>query len=455
MSRRLEDATEDIILTGGQAGRRALEDAGFSEELKSRLLVKIADAQMRSEHKHSTDRGLMGIAAATPWTGEEPAADTVLRMLDDSHRPLPTKIRGKVNVSGPSSDLRFGRLSTQSSRERIALVRDKVAAYAGLEGDADKGLSEREREAMRQEFRDRFTPDARAMPTNISGLAALANERIENAIARGQFRNIPRGPGINSDSCADKPFIDTTEYILNKMIQRQDIVPPWIEKQQELMRAAKMFRVRLRNDWRRHATRSITELGGSLQEQMARANAYALAEQANNPRLRDTEQISVPTNTTDDLVMVKFRELPLQKDGARKANEAETDVTIDEAQGFPSRDSQWVAIERSYMELKVKNLNVLIRSYNLMAPELARKPYFSLDRELRTCFADVAPSLADTIRDRAARPHDLALAAKKQDTPGRPFLDWFVGQGSTARVHESTSPNYGLKEMWRDLWKKR
>lgn len=37
------------------------------------------------------------------------------------------------------------------------------------------------------------------------------------------------------------------------------------------------------------------------------------------------------------------------------------------------RDSQWLQTERSYHELAVKELNGLTRSYNLMAPDLAKK----------------------------------------------------------------------------------
>ena len=49
-------------------------------------------------------------------------------------------------------------------------------------------MSDEERDKLRQELKDRFTPGARAMPNSIRGLAALANERIEDAIARGQFK---------------------------------------------------------------------------------------------------------------------------------------------------------------------------------------------------------------------------------------------------------------------------
>ena len=48
---------------------------------------------------------------------------------------------------------------------------------------------------------------------------------------------------------------------MNKMIQRQDLVPPWIEKQQELLKAARVFRTRLRSDWRRYVARMIAAEG--------------------------------------------------------------------------------------------------------------------------------------------------------------------------------------------------
>ncbi|KAI9738880.1 MAG: hypothetical protein M1818_005193 [Claussenomyces sp. TS43310] len=49
----------------------------------------------------------------------------------------------------------------------------------------------------------------------------------------------------------------------------------------------------------------------------------------------------------------------------------------------PFRDPAWEAAEQSYLALAVKNLNSLTRSYNLVAPELAQKPYFNLKCELK------------------------------------------------------------------------
>lgn len=472
MARRLEEATEEALLTGGRAGRRAIEDAGFNEELKQRLLDKVADAKFREDHAaslreagltgnipESAGRGTRDVAAAQPWTGTESESDAVLRMLNDAHKPLRPGLRGKLNIPTPSSgtpvDMRLRKQPLVSAGRKVANAKEAASVYAGMAArDKDKGLSDKEREAMKKELRDRFAPAARAVPNTISGLSALANERIEDAIARGQFKHIPRGKGVERDSRADNPFIDTTEYIMNKMIKKQEMVPPWIEKQQEVVKAATVFRARLRNDWKRHAARMIASRGGPLEEQVRTAEEYARAEEVHNPRRRNSDQVSVPTNTTDDVVMVAMRQeaIPVSPADvpaptpAAAASEPEVMLTR------PFRDPDWEATERSYMELAVSNMNTLTRAYNLMAPELAKKPYFSLERELKACFADVAPLVAGEIRDRARRPSRTGQAQLGPQAGS--LLDRFVMEGKSSKVYDSRAPHYGFKEFWKDLWQR-
>ncbi|KAK3396861.1 hypothetical protein B0T20DRAFT_357044 [Sordaria brevicollis] len=491
MTRRLAQATEDALLTGGIAGRRAIEQAGFDEDLRNRLLAKVASAKFASEHAsslseagldssghsripNSAGQGTRSIASAQHWTGEESTEDAVLRMLNDAHKPLSREARGKANIPNPVVDMRIKGTPKVSAGRRVASAREKAQAYADMEPKDTVGLTAEEREELRKEFRERFTPIARAMPNTVSGLAALANERIENAIARGQFKNIPRGKGVERDTRADNPFIDTTEYIMNKMIKRQEIVPPWIEKQQELIKTAESFRKRLRNDWLRHAARTISSRGGSLEDQIRRANEYARAEEVHNPRRRNVDQISVPTNSTEDPVIVKVRQQqqtvevsapgPATPDGQEPATatttageeETETAERKEPDISFtkPFRDPSWEAAERSFLELSITNLNVITRSYNLMAPELAKKPYFNLERELNNCFADVAPLVAQTIKERATRPAGGniadAMAFKKPDG----ILHRFTGDAKGQRVYERKEPQYGFREFWRDLWRK-
>lgn len=194
MSRRLAEATEDALLEGGRAGRKAVEEAGFSEELKEKLLEKVAAHKFRSENAtafaeagmtSNVGRGPREIATGQAWTGTEATEDTVLRMLDDARKPLKPGLRGSSKIPSPIIDLRLKREPKLKPGDRLANARDRTSIYAISK---DTQMSEKEREDMRKELKERFTPGARAMPNSIRGLAALANERIEDAIARGQFK---------------------------------------------------------------------------------------------------------------------------------------------------------------------------------------------------------------------------------------------------------------------------
>ncbi|KAG7110606.1 hypothetical protein HYQ44_010996 [Verticillium longisporum] len=451
LSRRLEQATEEA-LTGSTAGFRAVAtEAGFSPALKDRLFEKVQAATFQDAHAAAfAEAGLTAregtvpaasaaASAATPWTGTETPHDAVLRMLDDAHRPLPVGARGTYRIPQPVALPR--RRAPVKASVRAAHAREMAGAYIDLKtrsggggGGTSSGsagpaaaASEEEREAFREEMRRRFEPVARAVPATVSGLAALANWRIEEAMgAGGQFRGIARGAGVRGEAATRNPFVDTTQDLMDRMIQRQGIVPPWIEKQQEVVREVAAFRARLRGDWARHAARMIAASGGDVTAQAARAEGFAAAEERFNPRRRKDE----------DAVAIE---------GAAPVALSAEDV------GPIFRDPAWEAAERSYLTLSVETLNSLTRSYNLMAPELAKKPYYSLERELKACYADVAPLLPDMIRDRGLRPA-RSLLAEGQGAARPPSMFAQLGGEGHARVYDNQAPKYGFKEMWRDIW---
>ena len=402
-------------------------------------------------------------------------------MLNDAHKPLrgagPPKI---PTPRGPpaSVDMRMKKAVQKSHGERLANARDRTSVYALSQ---DPSLSENEREKMRKILKERFTAGARPMPGSVQGLAALANERIEDAIARGQFKNIARGKGLNveRDHNANSPFLDTTEYFMNKIIQKQEIVPPWIEKQQELIKAANVFRARMRTDWKRHAARVIASKGGSLETQVKRAEAYARAEAANNPQATKTEsmteidhegrlsQVTVtetptPSSETSDSKITVSEDLSTKLPTSHPPQETPevtdhsstcSDETTPPAAPplpplAPFRDPAWQSLERAYHTLAITEINNITRSYNLQAPDLAKKPYFSLDRELRSCFADVAPQLPNEIRERARRPEKIRVEIVGHRPGG--VLERF--SGDKVKVYDSRKPKYGFKQFWKDLW---
>ena len=484
MSRRLSQMSEEMLEAGGRSALKAVQEAGFDETLRKQLEERIASAGFRSENAaaiaqaqlpSSAGKGTRDIAGAKHWTGEEAVEDATLRMLTDAHKPLKTKPK-TPGFRRPPPRVDTGRPAkgAQGSGTRLANARDRSSVYSMMK---DSGMSETEREQFMKEMKARFQPAARDMPATLQGLASLANERIEDAIARGQFKNLPRGKKIERDYNASSPFIDTTEYLMNRIIQKQQIVPPWIEKQQELVSAVTKFRARLRSDWKRHAARMIASKGGTLEEQVNRAREYAEAEAFENPPRKKEEKINAITDYGHLSQITLSGQLKVTTDATETPGEkvettntslhsessspsslgTTTDATDPSSRPTPTprrppfRDPAWEKTELAYHNLSINNLNALTRSYNLIAPKIAQKSYYSLARELRNCYADVAPLLPNEILERARAPKvKFEIGASKP--PGGVLEK--VGMGN-ARVYDEDlgKKGYGLKEFWRDLWR--
>jgi hypothetical protein len=499
LTRRLRQMSEEALESGGHGALKAVEEAGFSADLKAQLEQRIASANLRSSEADlpaSASRHTRDLATTEAWTGTESIHDASLRMLNDSHKPMrlgrPPRAPG---VQMPKS-IDTGRKRSKEQRGvRLANARDRSGIYVSVKTDDE--LNAEDRAQQLQELKDRFDPNARVIvPGDISGLASLANKRIEDAIARGQFKNIPRGKGMNveRDHNASSPFIDTTEYFMNKIIQKQEIVPPWIEKQQELTSAASKFRSRLRAEWTRHAARMIASQGGSLQDQIRRAEAYAKAELISNPLKRKQEvlttvekdgqlsQISLsgelkvtsPPDGSSDTTPTVTEEIVAHKVTLDNASESSADSStasrvVDTSTQtmevpvnvpapsvppapFPFRDPDWERIELAYHTVVIADLNSKARSYNLQAPELAKRPYFNLQRELNSCFADIAPQLPQAILDRARAP-PKKVTGFGQAMSEKTLFGNLVGAPVKIR-DERTTKQYGFRQFWKELWAK-
>ncbi|KAF7511930.1 hypothetical protein GJ744_003163 [Endocarpon pusillum] len=523
MSRRLAEMTEDSIASGGSSAAKNVEAAGFSEELKKQLESRITDSAFRNQNQRafaeaempsSAGKGTRDQATAQPWTGTESLHDSALRMLDDSHK----RLRGIRAPRVPQpTNLRPRPKKSTSTGERLANARDRTSIYAAA---LSNEMSEGERNQMRKELQERFSPGARPMPTTLQGLTSLANERIEDAIARGQFKNIPRGKGKNveRDYNASSPFLDTTEYFMNKIIQKQEIVPPWIERQQELVKSVASFRGRLRNDWKRHAARMIASKGGTLESQIRRAQAYALAEENVNPPQSKVEELS-KIDSQGNLSTVAVKETPpppvpesAQEEAPLSAahHTITSTITITETSAEAAASSPASSPPQTPHSLTTtsethtapppppppppppqptststpppnrsspatpsatqagnpanaptttwpSHPQHLTRSYNLMAPSLAQKPYYSLTRELNRCYADVAPLLADEIRQRAQAPRVKVEEAIGQgggvlERLGAKEGRWKGHLADRVPDEDLERKGYGFREFWRDLF---
>lgn len=430
LSRRFTAMAEDALTASPRRAPAIAAENDFPADLKRRLEARLEAASSISTSiaslPASTPRHVRDLAATPPWTGTESTADSVLRMLVDAHKPLPKDLAQK---RAPAIPHLRPIPHTTSAAQRIARAKEESTDYALRKTGGGGGLTDEERVEVRHMLRERFLPAGRAV-ASFQALASLADEKIEDARRRGQFDNLSnRGKPLERDHNAQSPFLDTTEYLLNRMIKQQDIVPPWIEKQQELASAVRGFRERVRGGWRRHVARSIASAGGGLEEQCRRAERYARGEE----RLRRIEERAKRVEMGEEV------------------EDIEDAVMAGPTEVF--RDPAWEAVELPYHKLAIEALNSTTRSYNLMAPEPARKPYYSLGRELKSCFRDCAPVIAKEIRDRAVRPSaNSDFRTDRSNGPGG-LLEKLGGE--TAVIHDSTEPNYGFKEFWSGLWGKK
>ncbi|KAK9316320.1 hypothetical protein V1524DRAFT_38822 [Lipomyces starkeyi] len=486
MKRRLSQLAEEAspIKDDPMAGRapddesvkelKDLEDRLSAKSFKQEYAQAIAGTQLpKSASKHTQD-----LAFSKPWTGRESTEDAVLRMLVDSNKPLripgggsgqrvytgaPASGGAGVETGGSGHTVPLPKTkrsmpdSVRLARARELSLEYSIAKNTGtLSGGKDKdkqkdgkpfGQVEEDTEFSRL-YKDRFR-GPRAMPGTFHGLRALADERIEEARSRGQFNNLPRGEKLDMDARISSPFLDTTEFFLNRIIQRQDVQPPWIEKQATIWQDLRRFRIGLRESWKRHAMQLIAATSPNLEAQMARARNYAEAERAEAERLglytEKDKDVGESTQQADEGV------------AAEVATSTETDDLREEpvvptGSAFsllPKYD--WESIEHKYHVLSVKTLNDSIRSYNLMAPGPARRSYLTLERELRLCYAEVAPLLADALRER----HELiksgrtTFTLKKTENRESIVNNLF---GEKVAIMEKTGNEYGLKELFRDLF---
>ena len=143
----------------------------------------------------SADKLTRDIAADQPWTGEEPTNDAVLRMLTDVHKPLKMPVP-KPTLSG---------LPLKAAVPKTNLAPNTASGRVLAAKEASQGYSL---------LKEKLSPGFRSMPATMEGLASLAEERIQDARSRGEFKNLPgRGKPAPKDHLNDSPYLDRTGMI--------------------------------------------------------------------------------------------------------------------------------------------------------------------------------------------------------------------------------------------------
>lgn len=199
-----------------------------------------------------------------PWDGEEPVSHSVLRMIMDKYRaPLRVEGAAKRNLPKPQSDyipptsslnmqvnqqqeksaqvkkMERDKKRSEIKQKRLLNAKDSAFDYAMNQkypiSEEKQHVSDNILKGQNKQDIDWDDWDTRDTPRSINEIGLLSDERIRAARARGEFDNLPgRGKPIQEDPLINNPFVDRTEYFLNRIIQRNGAAPPWIIMQQEV-----------------------------------------------------------------------------------------------------------------------------------------------------------------------------------------------------------------------------
>ncbi|CAG8584728.1 3863_t:CDS:2 [Gigaspora margarita] len=211
-----------------------------------------------------------------PWTGEEDLKDTVLRMIVDKYPPMKVKresvkdyidahnlkpqhknnwdnsfnnysmtngsiLKSKRNVNSFDNKLQSKKEKVEKAREknqsRIINAREAATDYAIGKKHSDHNEQKKE-----------------ILPRSIKAWDSIVEQRIQEAIAEGKFKNLPyNGKPLPLDQNEKNPYLDRTEFLMNRLVQRQGAAPAWIESQQDVDREISLFRQRMLESWLRYA----------------------------------------------------------------------------------------------------------------------------------------------------------------------------------------------------------
>ncbi|CAI2163855.1 4860_t:CDS:2 [Funneliformis geosporum] len=257
-----------------------------------------------------------------PWTGEEDIKTTVLRMIVDKYPPLKlkrnsikefTNTRDKNNNSSekfeanfpplplsklpptslpnspPNSVISNKRSKIVSKNEKLEKIREAKQSRILIAKDAATDYTINKKLCVESK-----NESQKVVPKSISGWNNLVESRIQEAMAAGEFRNLPyHGKPLPSDPNERNPYLDRTEFFMNRLVQRQGSVPAWIEYQKNVDREISLFRQRMRESWVRYANiNNIDSYSRNIPWEKRQFSYYEKAINKLNSRLRSYNTIA-------------------------------------------------------------------------------------------------------------------------------------------------------------------
>ncbi|KAI5963163.1 uncharacterized protein KGF55_002955 [Candida pseudojiufengensis] len=223
------DPSINSILTEHDYGKKENRD-----HIQAQSYIK--SEPLLNRNKHAKD-----IYNSKPWDGTESTYDSNLRMIIDSV-PKP--------INDPMSTFKTKR--RKSSNERLSIAKD-----VSLDYKINKSPEDKEKEKFREMYKEKLLGPSmflnKSSLSSIDYVGALAGNKINASIDQqtGRFEDSPemvnvRGKPLSKEhlkNCTD------TNYFMNQVLNKQEILPPWIENQQTLNKSINEFKKSLDEMW--------------------------------------------------------------------------------------------------------------------------------------------------------------------------------------------------------------
>lgn len=299
-------------------------------------------------------------AETVPWTGQEGFEQGVLRMLEDSNKPLTSNGGGQVTPPKRVPKISVSARLSGAREKSLDYTMDKVTGTKAVKKDEEMSATRR---------RALDSMGTLNGPVILSGIQSIADQRIEDARKRGQFDGIKRGVPLDLKHSSN-PMIDDTEYFLNSMLKRQNILPPWIERQTKLGVKTDRLISDMRLSFIRHVVHSVVRKSKRLDDVLAALDKH-----------------SYSTNG----------------------------------------DHVWETSALKYHESALESLNSSIRSYNLQAPQPARRGYLEFEDILKCVYDDVDRAIRqEVIREMTAEKKKPPTLYERKEIPQKQLPKWRV-----------------------------
>lgn len=347
---------------------------------QSEFVQKFNDKIQYSKIGEHVNKQSKDIAMSTPWRGEGSHKDASLRMILDT-------VKRPVGNSSIANNLGFS-ARTEINHVTPRAVKASIRRRDRLENAQDSVLDYK---------MDKTNPTARKrVPRNSDYtrndssnlmilMKSVADVKIEESMKRGDFDSLKGLRGKNIQPSQPKPHVDRTEHHLNDILVRQNIAPPWIDRQGRINREVDEFREELKKSFEVELIHALEGL-----------KLFSHSD--------DTKSLS------SALVGIEKKHQDIERLKSLAFN-------------------RWKEFKKKSIDTKINILNSGLRSYNLQAPLHTQKLYLLPEREIQRAFDNTGVEdvfLREVALRREKKLHDGTHEPDKTTgfTLGRIFKFW-------------------------------